>query len=651
MFAKSIKSFTLFSITLVLFSKIPNSYGIWPFTSWSKPSSSVTSTLTDIFLRPYVEDLTALPSESSPQTSEFVSPAITFENNLKGSNGYQSEHFEQQAISDATTDQQSQWSMSRGQSSSLSNQQVGSQQQQLQQQPHWSSQPTTQFGYQQTSSAQMQDILNHFVDNQAANSKLYGTKTKFSPSFTTENAGIVQSPSSRFPPTPVENQYLIVRKTVQPLPVSGTSQFQQVEKYLDSNKFFQQSQQPSNVVSNQYQSNNWEYVAPVSKPIPQQQVQQPPLILEAFLEQENPQQTPIQTATKGIKVKPQSSHDVSGGYKFPIFSWLTNSSQLHLPSWLKGKQQDYRPASDVQIVQQRPTTTYYYPSSSSSSAYSDSNGNYQNFKTTYVYPSKTVSMNPVSNENHHYQTNTNTNANDFKHQEIKTVAQTTSSTTNNNNNNNVGPTQAIWIATDNVQSNPSWQQTQQAQTQYYVPTVQNQQFWTEIFREPGRIQFQSPIVRQIATPSQVTQVESNQDLGGWESISMPETIKPSSASAVTSLKSIQQDEIQEPSMLSVSTEPLNYETSSNNVTNRVVSQSSNQTPQPSHRVVYQTMNQSTSSGVQHTNTTSNPIDTNVMGRSFNAIPSSQFNPVYQFNSASIQTSAGNDNVAVPNTSN
>lgn len=129
--------------------------------------------------------------------------------------------------------------------------------------------------------------------------------------------------------------------------------------------------------------------------------------------------------------------------------------------------------------------------------------------------------------------------------------------------------------------------------------------------------------------SSVSQIDSNQDLGGWESIQLPDVVNPGAATLSSSSANNAADNIEQDSqaMLTAATSPTELIINETNVQQQSsLSQQSSPGQSQSHRIVYQSM---ASNPVM----TAVPLNSNktvsVPSRSFTFNQQHSYSPIYQ----------------------
>ncbi|KAH7638327.1 hypothetical protein HUG17_9433 [Dermatophagoides farinae] len=636
-------------ITLLLLAGYwPNSSNgfFWPFTALFGKSSSVspatqTGPLSEIILRPYIAgdsqttDLTALSSSSSSLIGQ--------QSNLLGSDivPLQTQQLPQSNYGyvnlDGSTGTYSSSSSQQQEQLFLPHQQQQQQQQQIEQIPLDQTvsiipnDPQLQQQYSQQPSSEQQPSLSSYLFNPANlfDSKRFSYITRFKhqrqqqqqqqPTMTT-------SSTKYMAPNLDQNQYLII-----PKPVPST---QPVSNVVEHHSHSQQEPQTNNIQPSQTQStvqqqklpaNNWVYVSPVNKLNSQQQ----PIILEAYFQdpslqhQQNYQVGSIKgIISKTSKQRGSSSSSSSSGtgstLKIPLLSWLSVSpSQIQLPlQWFKTKSQ--QPAE--QMIDEQPQQQYY-------------GSTIQHQKPLHVYaPGLSSSLAGSGTTSNSYFTQPQSVINNGNSAIPKPTQTLQVPVQSSNQQQSANGGQSVWSSGAEMAS------TNRLLTGTVHSPQQSSalQFWIETDRQPGRVIFPKPTTitsnnqyssqqpyqtiqdyqpirtGSISSPqpssATVSQVESNQDLGGWDSIPMADIVKPGQQTLQHESSETMDSNIMETMMPSASSDQsiVMNETISNPQQQQQIRETitGQQQQQQSHRVAYQQQQQQQSPQVNSTTASS-----------------------------------------------
>ncbi|OTF69375.1 hypothetical protein BLA29_002228, partial [Euroglyphus maynei] len=496
----------------------------WPLTvlfGKSASSPSITSTtqngpLSEIILRPYMAgdstDLAALSSSSSSSSNLFGSEMVPL----------QTHQLPQQAQSnygyvnlDGSTSSYSGSSSSGGGGG-------GGQQQEQTFQHQIEQVPLDQTLANEPQLQQQPQQYSHFFNPaNLFDSKRFSYINRFKHQRQQQQPVAVTASSTKYVvPNLDQNQYLIFPKPVPSISDHSHGQ-QEPQPSLTNNVQPSSAQQPpqSTVQQQKFPANNWVYVSPVNKLNSQQQ----PVLLEAYFQDpsgqhhEQAQQNYQVGSIKGMigktgKQRTSSTSGTGNTVKIPLLSWLPIApSQIHLPlHWLKAKSQ--QPAD--QLVEEQPQ--HYYSST------------IQHQKPLYGYTS-------LSAPSHFSNGNSAISKPQTQQVQVQSSNQQQSLANGYSSTAELASTNRLLTGT------------------VHSPQQQSAlQFWIETDRQPGRVIFPKPttittsqyspqqpyqtsqdyhplrngLSSQQSSSATLSQVESNQDLGGWDSIPMADIVKP-----------------------------------------------------------------------------------------------------------------------------
>lgn len=352
--------------------------------------------------------------------------------------------------------------------------------------------------------------------------------------------------------------------------------------------------------------------------------------------------------------------------KLPILSWLPSSSQIPLSYLFKAKSQHHQQqqhqhhhqhqhqhhqqqqqnqdskknSKQYYYYQQQPQlqTTNYVPASFSLPNL--------NTKPVYIYTpgytheiTNSANSGPASTSgstgNYYIQT-TPFVSNDF----IKTYAQWL------DNNKNVQQSQVSVDQPRPIQYTTTTWNRENSVNQIQFPkqtnqVVQDYKFVPSSYIETDNVASSLTNSLPSSQTSSVSQIDSNQDLGGWESIQLPDVVSPgaSTSGANNAADNIEQDS---QTILTAATSPNELMMNETNVHQQSSSQQSSPGQSQSHRIVYQSM-------------ASNPVMTAVPLNSTKTVSSASrsfafnqqaYSPIYQL----LQTSVPFQQQSQPQTS-
>nr|XP_027204079.1 putative mediator of RNA polymerase II transcription subunit 26 [Dermatophagoides pteronyssinus] len=644
------------------------SYGFfWPLTALFGSKSASTAPvnngeLPEIILRPYVasdsNDLNQLSSPlSSPSSSNFFGSDVS-------SSSLQTQQFPQQQQQQQTQSNYGYFNMD-GSTSVYSGSNSHQQQQQqqleqtyqsqqqieqipLEQSPVHSIISNEQQPQQQQQSQEPAAISSYFFNPaNLFDSKRFSYINRFKhqrqpqqPMSTSSTTKYVSSPNID------QNQYLIIPKpsassnVEQQMPSQDNSQPQP----LSTNNVQQQQQSQQTVPQQKHSANNWVYVSPVNKLNSQQQ----PILLEAYFQDPSIQQQFQQNyqvgSIKGLigKTGKQRTSATANGnsVKMPLLSWLSipSPNQIHLPlQWFKAKStQQQNVDNQMNIDEQQQSQPQHYYSST-----------IQHQKPLYGYTSPSSS--------NYFTQSVISNGNSVGSKQPSPQAQQVQ-VQSSNQQQSMANGGSVWSSPAEASSSNRLL----TGTLHSPQQSSALQFWVETDRQPGRVIFPKPTItttgqyspqqpyqtiqdyqpiRTGSSQAAVSQVEPNQDLGGWDSIQMADIVKPGQHQSLLQQQQQENGETMDSNIIETmmpsassdqsvvmnETVPANQQQQQQQQARETIT-GQQQQQQQSHRVVYQQQNSSQSIN----STTPLPLPTTPTSNSralYNHHP--QFQSIYQ----------------------